>query len=355
MSDNLSKKRKVSEPVEVVRLRCLGFCGADDSVEPGLLAAISAQHSWVEWGVLFRPDKEGLPRYASESWLKQLGTVNAARTMRLAGHLCSTRVDELLRGETKFVRQMHEQVGFRRFQINATAPNGVDTSVFSTDSGAAKCVAALRQVFASLPEVEFIIQRNVATKPLWERLVDAPPPNISILFDDSMGLGVSTTTWPAPPSDGNLLFGYAGGLSPVNIKEQVCWRRQRACARTARAYVDPAMPHTPDDLHVKERAGACVPRLWSPSFACLCMLALGSRRMQALAQPAYRADSCVRRGRTQLGIMGVTAPGRVLWVDMETSLRTVLKSEADIFDANKAMACVRAVLEVGIEVGVQPR
>ena len=42
-------------------------------------------------------------------------------------------------------------------------------------------------------------------------------------------------------------------------------------------------------------------------------------------------------------------PGRTLWVDMESSLRTILKDDSDIFDANKAMACVRCVRELGLE------
>ena len=51
----------------------------------------------------------------------------------------------------------------------------------------------------------------------------------------------------------------------------------------------------------------------------------------------------------QLGRIEATAPGRTLWVDMESSLRTRLKEdEGDIFDANKAMACVRAVIEHGL-------
>ena len=179
-----------------IHLRCVGFCGADDSVEPALLSAISLQHNWVEWGVLFRPEKAGLPRFASEMWLAQLATANVERTMRLAGHLCSTRVDELLRGDTEFVHRMHQELGFTRFQINATAANGCDTSLFSTDAAAAETVTRLRAAFATLPHIEFIVQRNENTRALWERLLEEPPPNMSVLFDDSMGLGVSATSWP---------------------------------------------------------------------------------------------------------------------------------------------------------------
>ena len=68
-------------------------------------------------------------------------------------------------------------------------------------------------------QVEFILQRNRETRALWERLEQQPPPNLSFLFDESMGLGTIAAAWPAPP-DGQR-FGYAGGLSPLNISEQL--------------------------------------------------------------------------------------------------------------------------------------
>ena len=39
---------------------------------PELLQLLSAHYTWIEWGVLFRPDLAGTPRYASDSWLKSL-------------------------------------------------------------------------------------------------------------------------------------------------------------------------------------------------------------------------------------------------------------------------------------------
>ena len=53
-------------------LHALGFCGADDSVDPHLLLLISKAYPFVEWGVLFRPDKVGTPRYASDEWVERL-------------------------------------------------------------------------------------------------------------------------------------------------------------------------------------------------------------------------------------------------------------------------------------------
>ena len=157
--------------------------------------------------------------------------------MRLAAHLCSSRVDELLRGRSDFVRQLHAEVGFQRVQINATAANGVDVSVFADAAGAKRCVQAMRAVLSAVPEVAFIVQRNAPTRPLWELLLEQPPANMSLLFDDSMGLGVATSSWPPPPADEALPFGYAGGLGPANLKEKLLEVRRgppRRCRRHAR-------------------------------------------------------------------------------------------------------------------------
>ena len=110
-----------------ITLRCLGFCGADDSVEPHLLRAVSAAYEWVEWGVLLRPDKSGSPRYASDKWLARLGDVNSARRMRLAAHMCSSRVDDLLQGKSDYVRKLHHEAcraHAREIAPCATAPCG---------------------------------------------------------------------------------------------------------------------------------------------------------------------------------------------------------------------------------------
>ena len=261
-----------------ITLRCLGFCGADDSVEPRLLRAVSAAYEWVEWGVLFRPDKSGTPRYASDEWVARLGAVNGARQMRLAAHMCSSRVDDLLQGKSDYVRKLHHeasraharatapcataparareiemrtrrrpltraQVGFRRVQINATAANGVDVAAFADAAGARQCVHALRRVMAEVPAVEFIMQRNAQTARLCEGLCEELPLNASFLFDESMGLGIAASTWPDPPAEG-IPFGYAGGLSPSNLREKLL----QATTATTRALAPPRQPS---------------PRLWS--------------------------------------------------------------------------------------------
>jgi len=149
-------------------LIALGFCGADDSVHPDQLAMISRAFPLTEWGVLLRPDKEGTPRYASPQWLEQLGqTAHRMKQtagcveMKLAAHLCGSRVNDVLDGRgAAFLRSLVDR-GFTRVQINATAVNGVDTTRL------AESVPHLWATVRDFPQLEFILQKNEETRPLW--------------------------------------------------------------------------------------------------------------------------------------------------------------------------------------------
>ena len=206
----------------VTTLRALGFCGADDSVNPNMLAVLSHSYPFVEFGVLFRPDKEGQPRYASPKWVEKLSKASKMSygRMRLAAHLCGSRVNEVLIGDDAFLKTL-ANLGFQRVQINATAVNGVDTSKLK------ESVACFSKVISDHPELEFILQKNDETRPLWEGLLRLEndtagkagylPKNVSMLVDESKGTGVLASSWPTPPDEYEI--GYAGGIGPSNISK----------------------------------------------------------------------------------------------------------------------------------------
>lgn len=109
-------------------------------------------------------------------------------------------------------------MGFHRVQVNATAVNGVDTSNLSN------CVPSLQSSILAHPELEFIIQKNEETKPLWEGLLNLKsfgggegklPKNVVMLVDESKGTGVLASSWPTPPDEYEI--GYAGGIGPSNV------------------------------------------------------------------------------------------------------------------------------------------
>jgi adenine/guanine phosphoribosyltransferase-like PRPP-binding protein len=193
----------------VTNLRALGFCGADDSVHPNHLVMLASNYPLVEFGILFRPDKEGQPRYATTMWVEKLAALKP-RSMKLAAHLCGARVNEVLGGDSTFLEKVASW-GFSRVQINATAVNGVDTS------NMAGKVPFVMKVFDEFPKLEFILQKNAETRPLWQGVLDAGiPENVSMLVDESKGTGVAASSWPSPSPDYRV--GYAGGIGPHNVR-----------------------------------------------------------------------------------------------------------------------------------------
>ena len=224
-----------SSSASAVKLEALGFCGADDSVNPRLLALISHHYPLVEWGVLFRPDKEGLPRYASKEWVSRLSQIlksQGGKNPRLAAHLCGSYVNDLLSSCAdassamaidNFVEQLYEW-GFRRVQVNATAVNGVDTNKLGDEI----TLQSLLRTISVHPKIEFIVQKNDETEPLWGALLkrhvgEEFPNNIVFLHDESKGTGREVTggQWPNDPrfvATSRKTVGYAGGIEPSNVK-----------------------------------------------------------------------------------------------------------------------------------------
>lgn len=227
------------------KLEALGFCGADDSVNPRLLALIGQNYPLVEWGVLFRPDKEGQPRYASMDWVARLGEIlksepGSTGRIRLAAHLCGSHVNDLLSSSTnsssakaidEFLARLYDW-GFRRVQVNATAVNGVYTEKL----GEGTTMQSFLRTARAYPKLEFIVQKNDETKPLWSALlaVDGEfPGNVVFLHDESKGTGKEVsggfTVDPHFVSTSRKTVGFAGGIKPSNVKSVAASARE-ACA-----------------------------------------------------------------------------------------------------------------------------
>ena len=70
--------------------------------------------------------RNAINMFATFEWLDELKSVNQSKTMKLAAHLCSKYIPQLLSGDSSFVENLHVLHGFTRFQLNATAANNVD-------------------------------------------------------------------------------------------------------------------------------------------------------------------------------------------------------------------------------------
>ncbi len=109
-----------------------------------------------------------------------------------------------------FLTQLHGW-GFGRVQVNATAVNGVFTENLANDSTIQSFLSAVR----THPELEFIVQKNEETSPLWSGLLkEEMPENIVFLHDESKGTGKEVAEgWPTDPTfvaTSKKIVGFAG-------------------------------------------------------------------------------------------------------------------------------------------------
>lgn len=205
-----------------MRLRGVTFTGADDTVAPRDLLHISRHYPWVEWGILFSRKRQGSTRYPSVEWLSELhGHVALSGQMPLlSAHLCGAYVREALCGRETW-REEHRRIAgmFARAQLNF---HGERTTPLVDDRGLLHAISR-PAILQCDGENDPWIMRVVATQG------DAVP-----LFDRSHGAGASPREWPTAWN--GVRCGYAGGLGPDNVAEEIV--RIEAAAGDAEVWID---------------------------------------------------------------------------------------------------------------------
>lgn len=210
-----------NEAEKQCKLFIIGFCGLDNSVTKAGLEKfyldkdLQDLKEYIEFGVLFRKELEGTPRFISGDKLNELLPVIRANSKHLAGHLCSQYCLDLLRGDFEVLNVLIKQ-GFTRFQLNMTKANGVDlTQVYETISKS-QVINNLLKAIQNV-KAEFIFQFNKETEEVCNLIAHSKPlpKNISILFDSSKGTGKQINEFP--DTINSIPCGYAGGIGPSTI------------------------------------------------------------------------------------------------------------------------------------------
>ncbi len=182
--------------------------GADDSIDPADLVKLTEDFPFVEWGILLSSAGKRT-RFPSPAWLRQLKQVTEEHKLPLSGHLCGRYVREACQGDWEFINQDLGDVvqSFQRFQLNFHA------IVHRLDEE--KFIRGLRG--RTLRNVQFIFQLDDINNHIVD-VAKGGGVNAVPLFDLSGGIGVLPDVWPEAREG---YCGYAGGLSPDNIEEQL--------------------------------------------------------------------------------------------------------------------------------------
>lgn len=190
--------------------------GANEKTEPHDLLAISEEFPFVEWGILLSKANMGsAPRFPGRKWLRKLACAEYMRPMLLSGHLCGRWVRDVCKGKWTFLDDLGELAKmFGRVQLNFHAEvHKLDHQQFV---GAFRTTGGAHWAIPYAEGCQFIFQLDDVNDSILDVAkaggVDAAP-----LFDLSGGAGVLPERWPVARG----YCGYAGGLSPENVAEQL--------------------------------------------------------------------------------------------------------------------------------------
>lgn len=198
-----------------MNIKTVTITGADDSISPKDLIPLQRSYPFVEWGILVSYMS---PRYRfpTETWIRALRGIT---DLNLSCHVCGRWVRDLCREGVIATELMEILPMFKRVQLNFHAIlHTIDTEKF---------ISALRQMSGKQIIFQLDNVNNDILKTAQEADINAVP-----LFDTSGGAGILPEKWPDPVS----YCGYAGGLSPENVTDQL--RRIHEVAGNSDVWID---------------------------------------------------------------------------------------------------------------------
>ena len=190
--------------------------GADDNTNRHDLYEISEVYPFVEWGVLWYPEKMGGSRYPTKGWIAEF-MVNKPKKVKTSLHICGKDAIRFC-SECRFESNQPESEiwdyasRFNRIQLNFPFKEIGMHQVLGMIYG----LLYVKDNFVTeLPGRTLILQNNCGNRKL-TTLVENET-GIEFLFDESRGGGKLIETYP--DAIRNKRNGYAGGINPNNVED----------------------------------------------------------------------------------------------------------------------------------------
>ncbi len=265
----------------MANLRYVTLTGAGEKTSFARMLRTSRAYPFVEWGVLYSPNRAGLePRYPSLEWLERFA-VKAHRKMNVALHLCGASVRTLFEASQDPMSMSDEAKRlfalasrFGRVQLNVRAKE-IDLDGYRT---------LIARLSRNEMRTRVILQWNTHNEPVCRALWGEDA--FECLVDSSGGRGVSPETWPSLTSHEVRRLGYAGGLGADNLSAQLLLIEKVAGDRAYWVDMEGKLRNARDQFDlgqceaVLEQAQAHLQRCWAAAGA---LQGTGSRKVAALS------------------------------------------------------------------------
>lgn len=206
----------------MARLERVTITGADDSISADSLAALSADFPFVEWGILVSASNVNTPRYPSPKWMARLCDWSMQVNFNIAVHVQGRWLRKLLLGDKEELINGGGKLLKLAQRVQLNFHGGAvdyDESKFLMELMAFPQMRSAKQFIFQVDGC----QGGVILEKLrrYGHGLDLAP-----FYDTSHGAGVLPNAWPdAEPGllalRPDLQVGYAGGLGPDNLAEQI--------------------------------------------------------------------------------------------------------------------------------------
>lgn len=201
-----------------MKVQYVTLTGADDTIDPKDLAALSEKYPFVEWAILFSQSKAGVARYPSLEWVDRLFDAKTSK-MNLSAHLCGKWVEDALNGQFGLFQDQRFSQAFQRVQLNMGASRLVDAFGSHKLSDGLWQIKDKKLIFGgNYQQVMSKLGVDFLDGFFDEELAIYP------LFDASGGRGIKSNGWPDRFTNSfgyTPMTGYAGGLGPDNVAQEL--------------------------------------------------------------------------------------------------------------------------------------
>lgn len=203
------------------KLNLVTITGADDSTDIKHLVDLSAEFPFVEWAILVSKRQEGSYRFPSRDWIDDF--VQEHGRANMATHICGRWVRDIYAGKLETIEELPNCVGpSRRIQLNTHGTLHETTGLCE----ALDKINRSRNIWYPknpvITEVRklFIFQMDGVNDKA-RAIAEEAGFEAQGLFDRSGGAGILPDSWPMAPDKPWAAYGYAGGLGPENVDEQI--------------------------------------------------------------------------------------------------------------------------------------
>ena len=202
-------------------LRYVTLTGAGEKTSFAAMQRLSEAFPFVEWGVLYSPDRAGVEaRYPTLDWLENFSEKARRARMNVALHLCGSAVRNLVALAPKVGLHSDNAPEPARRLFNLAQTFGrVQLNMRATKWDVPALKALIEQLTRSENRTHAILQWNLSNREACQAL--AGTYGFEVLADSSGGRGISPEAWPDLHDRLARHAGFAGGLGPDNIAEQL--------------------------------------------------------------------------------------------------------------------------------------